>query len=188
MPTELSELLLDTLVAEPAGLSEFELLRRLQSLRPEAFPEGLFRNSLALFRAHFLLFHALHRLRDDLLARRRGILEVDVLKVVLRPYAGAAGRALGRADPMRAYYLDLDNLEATGAQELEAMLGAFWTRYYAHGRREQALRVLGLSDPVDTAEVTRRYRRLAMHHHPDRGGDAGRFRAIREAMEVLRRC
>ena len=51
-----------------------------------------------------------------------------------------------------------------------------------------ALAVLGLDATADLSAAQRRYRELAMAHHPDRGGDAGRFQAIQEAIAILRRC
>jgi DnaJ-domain-containing protein 1 len=186
--TDLQRLLEQILRAHPTGLTEFQLLRRLQAEDPEGFPKDLFADSQALFRAHFLLFHALYRMRDNLVREHRAILEIDVLGIALRSYAKSGDTQLERADALRDYYLDLGNLRNTDADDLERMLGRFWVRYYANGRRAEALQVLGLEDPVDAATVIRRYRQLAMRHHPDRGGDSGCFRAIREAMEILRRC
>jgi hypothetical protein len=180
--------LLALLRASPGGISELELLKRLHGTQAGALPRDPFADDLALYRAHFLLFHALYRLRDDLLARAGGILEIDPLCIVLRPYAASGADAPAVADPLRDYYLDLRNLKDTTAEDLDNMLGRFWTRYYANARRADALRVLGLSDPVDDATIARRYRSLAMRHHPDRGGDTGYFQSLQEAVSVLRRC
>jgi curved DNA-binding protein CbpA len=38
---------------------------------------------------------------------------------------------------------------------------------------------------VDDATIKRRYRRLAMRHHPDRGGDGVRLREINAALATL---
>ena len=89
---------------------------------------------------------------------------------------------------MRDYYTDLRNLEQTTADDVEALLGAFWVRYYANERRAEALSVLGLNDPIEQDAITRRYRELAMKHHPDRGGDQEQFQALQEAMSLLKRC
>ena len=45
--------------------------------------------------------------------------------------------------------------------------------------------VLGVPRAAKAATVTAAYRALARRHHPDRGGDARRFRAVQEAYEVL---
>ena len=54
---------------------------------------------------------------------------------------------------------------------------------------EEALRLLGLSLPVDPAEIKRKYRELAMAHHPDRNagnpGSEEKMKALNSAFEVL---
>ena len=63
--------LLDLLAAHPAGLSEHELLKKLRASDP-LFAGFSAREPLKLFRGHYLLFHALYRLRDLLAGERRG--------------------------------------------------------------------------------------------------------------------
>ncbi len=181
-------MLLDWLETSPDGLSEHALLKRLQAAGLEAFPDALFRDSLSLFRAHFLLFHLLYRLRDRVGDSQRYLLDIHPLRICLRPYAYSTSGELAEHDPLRLYYLDLEHLHTTTAQQVEALLGGFWARLYARQRRHQALAVLDLAEPVDDAAIRLRYRRLAMEHHPDRGGDKERFQAVQEAMEILRRC
>lgn len=43
--------------------------------------------------------------------------------------------------------------------------------------------VLGLKPGADRGEVERKFRELAMRHHPDRGGDAAEFHRILKARE-----
>lgn len=45
--------------------------------------------------------------------------------------------------------------------------------------------VLGLSPGASEEEVKRAYRKLAMKHHPDRGGDEAEFKRIKEAYESI---
>ena len=187
MAPDLKQWLLELLAEHPQGLSEHQVLCRLQASWGELFPAALFRDTLALFRAHFLLFHLLYRLRDELCAAGRGLLQIDPLCLRLLPYGESRATLPDQVDPLRAYYLELSHLDGTSAAELERLLDAFWGRYHANSRRAEALAVLGLTDPVEAATNRRRYRQLAMQHHPDRGGDAARFRAVREALEILRR-
>ncbi|HEY9402319.1 MAG TPA: DnaJ domain-containing protein [Pyrinomonadaceae bacterium] len=46
--------------------------------------------------------------------------------------------------------------------------------------------VLGAARDDTRAEIERRYKRLAVEHHPDRGGDEEEMKAINEAWGVLR--
>ena len=44
---------------------------------------------------------------------------------------------------------------------------------------------LGVSKDASPEEIKRAYRDLARQHHPDKGGDAEKFKSIQEAAEVL---
>jgi hypothetical protein len=45
--------------------------------------------------------------------------------------------------------------------------------------------ILGAGETASQQEIERLYKRLAMRHHPDRGGDAEEMKAINEAYRVL---
>ena len=45
--------------------------------------------------------------------------------------------------------------------------------------------ILGVSNTASDEEIKKSYRKLAMKHHPDRGGDAAEFQRIQEAYSVL---
>ncbi len=181
----LADALLAVLRAHPDGLSEHALLTALARGGEAGFDDG-FRDELSLFQSHFLLFHHLYRLRDRLWAAGEGDLAIHCLCIRLSPRPVDPGAALVMTDPLRDYYLDLDQLAQTGREEVRALLDAFWRRFSACDQRTAALEGLGPADPVDDAAIRRRYRELAMEHHPDRGGEAERFHAIAAAMEVLR--
>ena len=42
-------------------------------------------------------------------------------------------------------------------------------------------KVLGLNSSASTDDVKQAYRKLAMKHHPDRGGNEAEFKKIKEA-------
>lgn len=173
----------DCLAGHPEGLSEHALLGLLREAGHLDFGPG--GDALhGLFRDHFLLFHALYRLRDRAWAERRATLEIGPLRIRWLPYLEGEN-AVGAPDPLREYYLDPANLRATSAGDVADLLSAFWTRLGRRERRAEALAQLGLADPVDDAAIRRAYRRLAMAHHPDRGGDDARLQAINAAAAVL---
>lgn len=51
---------------------------------------------------------------------------------------------------------------------------------------ETAHEILGVARGATEKEITAAYRRLAMLHHPDRGGDAGEFQKIQTAYETAK--
>lgn len=189
---DLEAQLLALLNENPAGPSEHDLLKRLRGANP-LFADFDARQPLSLFRGHFLLFHALYRLRDRLNREGGGRLAIDPLRIVLE---SAGARDAAQADvaslvpsnsgDLSGWYADLGRWQATTAAEVVELLRQFHAARRANGRRQAALAELGLQDPVDDAAIKRRYRRLAMRHHPDRGGDGQRLREINAALAVLR--
>lgn len=180
----LERAVLDTLRAHPQGLSEHALIERLREDGRGAPLRGSLQEPLSLFRTHFLLFHVLYRLRERCWASASAHLEVGPLHIALEAYRRGAPALVAR-DPLRDYYLDPANLERMRAADVEALLAGFWARLHRHEARAEALAVLGLEDPVDAAAIKRRYRRLAMRHHPDRGGDTRMLQRLNAAMQAL---
>lgn len=188
--TELETLLLALLEAHPAGLSEHALLKELRQ-RNALFASFNAREPLSLFRGHFLLFHMFYRLRDRLCRERGDQLVVDPLRIVLKPLAATDNfavnnsRPLIETDALRAWYSDLRRWTTITSVEVVTLLRQFAMVRHANSQRRSALAELGLQDPVDAAAIKQRYRRLAMQHHPDRGGDSAQLCRINAALAVL---
>ena len=184
----LEDQLLELLSAEPAGFSEHDLLKRLRESNA-LFADFNAREPLSLFRSHFVLFHALYRLRDRARRERRGELAIDPLAIVLRPAAADASAqaifATPEAERLSAWYGDWERWRTATAAEVIEWLRQFQALRRSGGQRALALAALGLQDPVDRAAIKQQYRRLAMRHHPDRGGDGLRLRDINAAWAVL---
>lgn len=179
--------LLELLKAAPEGLSEYELLLRLSRWQND--DPRLPSDTLELFRSHFLLFHTLYRLRDQLHAEGQATLQISPLCIRLLPYQ-AGEHALSENEPLRDYYLDLNHLRDTGADDVEQMLGKFWLRLHGNEDKRDALAALDLdehADELDLAVIRQRYRQLVSLHHPDRGGCTQRLQRINSAMETLQR-
>jgi DnaJ-domain-containing protein 1 len=88
-------------------------------------------------------------------------------------------------NPLALLYLDYAQVMQTTAQDVTKLLDQFWKHYLNDDQKLNALSVLGLSEPVDFDQIKKQYRRLAMKHHPDRGGDADQLIAVYQAMQCL---
>ena len=172
------------LMDHPEGLEEQAFLQCLRAHPGSGMGPGRQISGLGLFRSHFLLFHVLHRLRDRLRDSGTGDIEIDPTSIRRRTYTSGPP-AVGAHDGLRAYYLDLSNLENTNTADVERMLSGFDAELRRREQRAHAMATLELTEPFDAASVRTQYRRLAMRHHPDRGGDAERLQAINRAFRIL---
>lgn len=167
------------------GISEHDLLKKLQTQGYFGFLSNRPATPDALYMAHFLLFHALYRLQKNYYLEKKGIIDIGPLNICLRGYQPGEAMLTVSSDNLAAYYLDMANLDNISSEDVEALLAAFWREYVRFDNRKAALAELGLADPVDELTIKQTYRRLAMHHHPDRGGEVARLQAINAAYEHL---
>jgi hypothetical protein len=155
-------------------------------------------SNLDLFQAHFALFHVLYRLKLRYHTAQSHQLEIGPLCIKLHPWTPTHSttlnslsptrvneQAVAEADPLASYYLNLENLFDTDADDIENLLNRFFRGLLGPDYRTDALATLGLSDPVDNKTIKKRYRELAMRHHPDRGGDTETLQAINQAFTQL---
>lgn len=182
-----SQQLLEVLRAHPAGISEYELIGTLKATGESSFSADCLRDNLSLFQTHFFLFHSLYQLHDQLWRSGEAHLEIGPLCIQLQPISESRSATLAPHNPLRDYYLNIDNLNNTDASDVECLLENFWQRFVRNDDRHEALAELELQDPVDWNTIKTQHRRLAMQHHPDRGGDEQRLQAINAAMDVLAR-
>jgi len=183
IPEEFIQVLQDELEKHPHGIGEYDLIQKLKLheyfdfLSSPALPHEL-------FHAHFFLFHSLYLLRDIFLDKKVYLLDINTLKIQLLPYS-EGDKDLQKEDKLRKYYLDFNNLENTSEDDVYDMLASFWNKVNHYDNREEALAELGLKDPVDDKVIKKEYRRLAMQHHPDRGGDTDKLQKINDALALL---
>lgn len=168
----------------PAGISEHDLIRHLRRNGCPEIPEIDRRDLYGLFRTHFRLFHVLYRLRDRLRQSRRGELVPDPMCIRLAAWRPGI-QGVDHHDRLAAFYSDLSHLENTGPEDVARMVTGLQKRQRRTARRADALSILGLEEHASADRIKHRYRQLAMRWHPDRGGDARRFRELQEAMVVL---
>jgi len=187
--------LLGVLRLYPAGLSEFDLIQKLEAEGRTGFETDCLKGNLSLFQTHFFLFHSLYRLKERLVDQsildqdsgQRYRLEISPLCIQLIPQINSDNTSLGQHDPLRDYYLNLDNLTGVSETDVSQLMTGFWERFISNDERRHALEQLELKDPVDLPTIKKQHRRLAMLHHPDRGGDQERLQAINAAMDILAR-
>lgn len=169
--------------SSPDGLSEHALIKMLRDDPDCILPGGSLSDPVTLYRVHFLVFHALYHLRDRYRESREANLFIGPLLICREPYeTGEAGLATN--DGLRRFYLDLDNLEAS-REEIEDLLARANQFLVSDSERAEALRTLELDECASRDDIRRRFRELAMRHHPDRGGDSESFKRICAAMELL---
>ena len=178
--------LLATYLANGHRCPEYELIRWLQAPEQGIFREDALSDSMTLFRANFIVMHALYRLRDRWLTAGRGYLQISALDIGVVPLSSDDGTDLpGQHDALAAYYLDLNNLD-TDQASVDALLNDFWQRMVIPEHYDDDLAVLELTPPVNRSTLRQQYRRLANQHHPDKGGDAEAFRKVSSAYQRLR--
>ncbi|HHX34717.1 MAG TPA: molecular chaperone DnaJ [Gammaproteobacteria bacterium] len=178
--------------SQPEGLSEYQLINQLKQLRHPLFVSSDLSDVLSLFRTHFLLFHALYQVRDNLRAAGQFDLQISPLKIRLQPISvqnTAHTSALSLSDPLQAYYLNLDNLTDTDRAAVEQLLYSSQNSLNPAQAVSKALADLGIDQPLHTLsgqDLRSRYRQLVSRHHPDRGGCTERLQRINHAMDTLR--
>ena len=192
LPADFDPFVLVCLADAPGGIDEFSLIKRLGVQFPDSLfgVPGALRDPLLLFQTHFLLFHALYRLSDQL-AERQLALQIHALSIRLLPreYSTAQGENLAELDPLRSYYLDWEQWLTTQGDDVERLLKGFRQGNFAVSEAEvnAALISFELEAPVDARQIKQRYRELVSQHHPDRGGSTERVQEVNQALLILQR-
>lgn len=180
------------LVSEPqthAGeaIEEQYLLKRLGlKLQSDTVQSA----DLERFQLHFVLYHLLYRLQQQLLDLQQGYLQIGLAKVQLLPVS-LCPVWNADDDARRQYYLNWHNYYQMTEQMLEQHLNAFW-QYFAKAdavahplNHAQAQALLELTHGFNLSQLKKAYRSKALKLHPDRGGDAEQFILLRHAYQQL---
>ena len=145
-----------------------------------------------LFKRNFLVMNALYQLQTQLAPEQQ--LQIASLHIEL--VNEQISNALENHDPLRDYYLDWQNYDTT-SDEIDAMLTDFWQRFSSYSPKRVILslsqqQLLELQQawqlPTDFSEkqLQKRWRQLALKHHPDRQGCAIEFKKIHLEYEQLK--
>lgn len=175
---------------EDEGISELLLIRRLQQPPWQLLETVDFSDPAGLYPVHFLIFHCLYRLRDEL-STGGEVVDISPLRIRLRADPTISSDGLpAEQDQLRLFYLDLSQYDLSEIA-VRRMLDDFWAGRTPSrldpGELEDAAQVLGFEQlPKDFDSVRRAYRRHAMRAHPDRGGTKEEVQTLNEAFNLLR--
>lgn len=176
---------LQSLEANPEGVTEHQLLEEIgHSDLGRELPGRA--DSYSLFQSHFLLFHALYRLRQKLWAEEKVCLEISALRIIVRE-SEANENVPEAADGLAEYYLDPENYYRASPESVDEMLLRFRILFENRQYRDEALSILGLVDPVDNKGIRQAWRQQLMQHHPDRGGCPEKAAELNRAFDRLLR-
>lgn len=174
----------------PQGVSELGLIRALQAPPWQLLGKVDFTSPTHLYPVHFLVFHGLYRLRDEL-GGQGETLAISPLLIKLGTSDVIAGHGpLAESDKLREFYLDLSQYRLS-EQAINAMMNDFWSGQTGQGPAPydalEAARVLGFQElPERFDQVKYRFRRAVMQAHPDRGGSTEDVQLLNEAFGTLR--
>lgn len=171
------------------GLSELALIKALQAPPWNLLGTVDFSDPVRLYPVHFLVFHCLYRLRDQLTQQGETVVISPLDIHIDRNPTLAGSDALAPTDSLRAFYLDLDGYRLPEAA-INRMVDDFWAGHSARAAPEDLLaaaRVLGFETvPERFDRVKYRFRRAVMREHPDRGGATKGIQALNAAFATLR--
>lgn len=174
----------------PAGINELGLIKTLQRPPWELIGKVNFGEPDKLYPVHFLLFHVLYRLRDQL-AIGGETLTISPLVIRVRKSEVVAGSGVpDQVDELRNFYLDLSKYEMP-EESINRMMDDFWAGRNGYRpeatEAHEAAATLGFeSVPYGFDEVKQRFRRAVMHAHPDRGGETETIQDLNQAFAVLK--
>ncbi len=174
----------------PAGMSELSLIKALQKPPWELLGEVVFSEPEKLYPVHFLLFHVLYRLRDQLSETGESLTISPLnIRIEAQPVVGGDG-VPDSVDTLRQFYLDLSQYRLP-EETIQQMMNDFWTGVSGEAPGQSAAReaaeVLGFQAvPADFPTVKHRFRRAVMHAHPDRGGKTETIQHLNQAFAVLK--
>lgn len=187
--------------AQKTSLSEYTLIQQLQAqdwLAPIDTTD-----TLSLYGTHFLVYNALYQLRRHYSKTQQYLrisaLDIGLTDVGLTDVSGdtdsqhsglsySIDQGYHETSPeLQDYYLDWANLDSATRESVDGLLDSFWSRYVQEDELSTALGVLSVTVHTSYAECKRAYRKLAMEHHPDRGGSDEQFQSIQHAFSILQR-
>ena len=179
------------LVCEPQAVADqaIEELYLLKRLGLKLHSDIAVSDDMNRFQLHFVLYHLLYRVQQQLLDSQQGYLSVELAKVRLLSVSHT--QVSDAHDSRRQYYLNWHNFYQMTEQLLDQHLNAFWQNFTVSQFTQVALNeaeakaLLQLPAHFNLAQLKKAYRTKALQLHPDRGGDAQQFILLRHAYQQL---
>nr|WP_181259015.1 DNA-J related domain-containing protein [Marinobacter sp. 3-2] len=174
----------------PAGMNELSLIKALQGQPWELLGDVVFSEPEKLYPVHFLLFHVLYRLRDQLSEAGEN-LQISPLNIRIEKQSVVSGEGVpDGVDTLRQFYLDLSQYRLP-EEAIQRMMNDFWAgepgQAPAQAETREAAEILGFQAvPSDFPTVKKRFRRAVMNAHPDRGGKTETIQDLNQAFAVLK--
>jgi hypothetical protein len=144
-----------------------------------------------LFKRNFLIMNALYQLQQQVMPKQQLLIKSLHIELVSDPRQNQ----LHPNDPLRDYYLNWQNFE-TSTAEINALLDSFWQRFSKTKQHEaplsaqqhqQLIARWQLVQPITLKTLQKRWRQLAVQHHPDKqGGDNEVFKQLKMEYEQLK--
>ena len=165
------------------SVTEYKLLTFLQTKHPDLL--NFNHQSLSLYQKHFYLFYQLYKLKNEL-ARSGYLLSIGAIEICLSNHLFSTNE-ITEFNKLEDFYLNIENINM-GEDEVASMLRSFWVKYSALDEKQDALSVLGLDNQkdVDFRVIKKRFTKLALVKHPDRGGEPAEFFKIKRAYQKLK--
>lgn len=172
---------------EYQSISEYELIKILQSGHYHTLNNLSMNQADQLFQLHFLVFHALYKIQKDLLETQTGFLKISPLCISIEStqHHKSTSKHIYQHDKLAEYYLDIRNLTNTTELDIEQLILSFWKSLHHPDNHLESLKILNLTPPVTYNEIKKQYKRLASKHHPDKGGSKELIQQINQAMATL---
>ncbi|MCE2571383.1 DNA-J related domain-containing protein [Motilimonas eburnea] len=190
MDNPLIDPLFELLISEPGPFKIHQLAQLIKPLRQTQLDADA---NLHLYKLNFLIMNALFQLKQELADDYELLISSLHIELVARSPKQLLAQ---QGEPslqtgLQAFYLDWQNYQATKA-EVDALLNQFWQalqapRATAECSRQQALAIFELPPNASALQIKRRWRQLALRHHPDRSQEpAANFQRYLAAWQVLK--
>jgi len=179
----------EILVKQKQTIKEYDIIKAWQD--KNWLTANCLATQLGLFRVHFGLFHQLHTLNMELGHQNHGRLLIHSLKIqhvpstISKQCFNAGGQSLELSDPLILYYLNSHHFFHTDEAQIIDLMKLANSGMAQPEKLRHALARFQLSLPINQQAVKKAYRRLAMNHHPDRGGELDTIKTINEDKALL---